>query len=54
MEKQIKLNLNDWERQTINHAIALLYERWEKTAPRERGTIDLKDLMIRLTHAGIY
>jgi hypothetical protein len=54
MDKTVKLTLDDWQRQTINHAIALLYERWTKTAPDERGTKDLKDLMIKLTQAGVY
>jgi hypothetical protein len=54
MVKTVKLTLDDWQRQTINHAIALLYERWAKTAPEERGTKDLKDLMVKLTQAGVY
>lgn len=54
MVKTVKLTLDDWQRQTINHAIALLYERWTKTAPDERGTKDLKNLMVKLTQAGVY
>jgi hypothetical protein len=54
MDKTVKLTLDDWQRQTINHAIALLYESWAKTAPNERGTKDLKDLMVKLTQAGVY